>query len=216
MKLNKEYWIDQLGEGWTSKLKDTLKDPYMEKLMNFLSTEYAMNTVYPKRENLFKAFKDCPWDKLKVVIVCKEPYSDGNANGLALGNNFSSTFLSSQLLELFDIVEKEYYDGLCLEWDFTLENWANQGILMLNTALSVRENRPGSHSKPWKKFILATINAINEYQPGTVFILWDRHSKVLLPYVKDKHHVLFYKGTNEVLKNTNQILYTKHEETLFW
>ena len=87
---------------------------------------------------------------------------------------------------------------------------------MLNTALSVRENRPGSHSKPWKKFILATINAINEYQPGTVFILWDRHSKVLLPYVKDKHHVLFYKGTNEVLKNTNQILYTKHEETLFW
>ena len=80
MKLNKEYWMDQLGEGWTSKLRDTLRDPYMEKLMNFLSTEYAMNTVYPKRENLFKAFKDCPWDKLKVVIVCKEPYSDGNAN----------------------------------------------------------------------------------------------------------------------------------------
>ena len=83
MTLNKQFWVNKLGEGWALKLRDTLKDPYMQKLMEFLQTEYALNTVYPEKKDVFKAFKACPWDDLKIVILGQDPYYNGDANGMA-------------------------------------------------------------------------------------------------------------------------------------
>ena len=101
MKLSKEFWVNQLGEGWTSKLRGILRDPYMEKLMKYIQIDYALNTVYPEKKNLFRAFKACPFEKVKIVILGQDPYYNGDANGLAFGNDNSATFTSKYLLKIF-------------------------------------------------------------------------------------------------------------------
>ena len=228
MKLNKEFWVDQLGEGWTSKLRDTLRDPYMEKLMTFLQTEYALNTVYPEKKNLFRAFKACPFEKVKIVILGQDPYYNGDANGLAFGNDDSAAYTSRSLLKIFNVIERDYYDGLCLDFDFSLENWSDQGILMLNTALTVRKNKPGSHTKQWKKFTSAVLESLNDYAPGTVFMLWGGHAKAFIPYLSENMHILTsehpayavrqgnrdWNCTN--FKEANEILLEKYGTEIKW
>lgn len=190
MTLNKQFWVNKLGEGWALKLRDTLKDPYIQKLMEFLQTEYALNTVYPEKKDVFKAFKACPWDDLKIVILGQDPYYNGDANGMAFANNVNTNLRSRSILKIHSLIEREYYDGLCLDFDFTLEDWANQGVLLLNTALTVRAGKPGSHTKQWKKFTSAVLTAINDYHPGIVFMLWGGHAKAFAPHLSENMHVL--------------------------
>ena len=74
MQYGKQFWINQLGEKWTNQMQDTLRSPYMDKLMGFLSTEYALNTIMPEKSKVFLPFKLCPWEDLKVVIIGHEPF----------------------------------------------------------------------------------------------------------------------------------------------
>tara|TARA_R110000868_G_scaffold351806_1_gene613070 strand:- start:969 stop:1640 length:672 start_codon:yes stop_codon:yes gene_type:complete len=223
MRFGKQFWVEELGEKWALQLKDTLRDPYMGKLMDFLSTEYALNTVYPPRKEIFNAFKFCPWDKLKIVILGQSPHLNGEANGLCFADRYTSTYHSTSLCKIYECIEREYCpQGFYLDFDFTLEKWAKQGVLLLNTSLTTRKESNESHKKPWKKFISAVLNNINEYSPGTIFILWGKEAQALIPHIKEHNHILsFNLPSNEDwhcpnFKEADKIIMDLYRETIKW
>jgi uracil-DNA glycosylase len=170
---NKAYWTEQLGEKWALNLKDILRDPYMNKLMDFVALEYAMRTIYPAdQKDVFKSFKLCPWDDVKVVIIGKEVGFHTGIFPLPYSDDYIHTFHNGSLNKISSCIEREYYGGLNLDFDYSLEHWMQQGILFLNTAMTVERGKSGSHIKPWKKFYEAVIHQIKEYKPGTIFLLW--------------------------------------------
>jgi uracil-DNA glycosylase len=192
MKLSKEFWEKRLGKEWTSKLQDMLKSEYAEKLNNFLNKAYSTAVIYPDRKDLFSAFADTPFDKVKVVVLDREPYLDGRGAGGAYANKFDVFTYSPPVMKIFEQIERDYHDGLCLDFDFTLQRWKEGGVLLLNMALSVERNKIGSHTKPWEKFTKEVIKSINEYHTGVVFMLWGKGAQSYKDMIGDHHHILEY------------------------
>jgi len=227
MKLRKQFWVDHLGEKWAMELKDTLKSKYANKLMSFLATEYALNEIKPAKADIFDAFKLCPWDSLKIVILGSEPCASTMPTGLAFGDKFESIFHSPALCKIFECIEREYYNGLCLDFDFSLEDWAKQGVLLLNRSLTTRVNDDNVHKKPWGKFISAVLNNIVENKPGTIFILWGEEAQLLEPYINKNNHVFTYDDPREFVypakdwhcpnfKEVDKLLIDLYGDTIKW
>jgi len=230
MKYGKQFWVEELGEKWALQLKDTLKSPYATKLMDYISVQYAMNDIRPARKNVFKAFRACPWDSLKVVILGTEPSIASTANGLAFGDTYTSQFHSTSLTTIFDCVEREYYiedRRLNLDFDFSLEDWAKQGVLLLNRNLTSKKNVPRCYQKQWGTFNSAVLNAINEYKPGTIFILWGKEAQALEPHIKKTNYVLKFDEPGKYadkgkdwhcpnFKEANDILLKLNNEQIKW
>lgn len=187
----KQFWIKRLGKGWAMQLKSILKSPYETKLMNFLSTEYAMNEIVPIRSDVFNAFKLCPWDSVRVVIIGSGPSAGSQPNGLAYGDKFTTLFHSSQLCTIHECLEKER-GGFYLDFDFTLENWAKQGVLLLNKCLTSRVHDQDSHRKQWGKFISEVLNVLNENKQGIIYVLWGKEMQLLKPHLEKNNHILTY------------------------
>ena len=143
---------------------------------------------------------------------------------MSFGDNFVSTFSSPDLCKIMDCVEREFYNGLNLNFDFTLEDWASQGVLLLNRQLTIRKKDRGEHTKPWGKFISAVLNALSESKPGTIFILWGKENQKLAPYLEKNNHVLMFDHPNESnndwhcpnFKETNKLLTELTKETIKW
>ena len=170
---NKAYWVEQLGEKWALNLKDILRDPYMDKLMNFIAIEYAMKTVYPVDQNdIFNSFRLCPWDNVQLVIIGKEVGFHTGLFSLPYSDEYIQSYHNGSLNEISSCIEREYYNGLNIGFDYSLEDWARQGVLFLNTAGTVEKGNSGSHIKPWRKFYEAVLMQIKLYKPGTIFFLW--------------------------------------------
>lgn len=225
---SKQFWINQLGQEWAMKLKPVLKSEYMEKLMDFLQVEYALKDVRPHdKKEVFQAFRLTPYNDIKVVIIGQEPYHIGGASGLAYGDG-PSMFRSGTLCKIVDQVERIYYpDEVFTDFDNSLEHWAKQGVLLLNTALTTRTGEPGSHRRPWQRFIEGVLNEINDYKPGTIFILWGTDAQKLIPYISDKNYVLKYEHPTKAVqsfkdwhcpnfKEADQILMDLYGETIEW
>jgi len=228
MQLTKKYWVDKLGLDWANALKDVLRDPYMEKLMKFLNTEYSKSEIYPDRQDVFRAFKMCPFDKMKVVIVGLDPAWTPSPNGLAYGTNSTETFLGITYSEIRKRIENDFHNGLCIDFDFTFEKWANQGVLLLNTALTAPKYRTAAHQKPWNKFTRTVIQAINDYRPGTVFMFWGEETQYLISDLKNQDVLVsehpasagkqYQDWDTEIFKNCNKLLTEKYGEdsTIEW
>jgi uracil-DNA glycosylase len=225
MKYGKQFWIDSLGKGWAMQLKDTLKSPYGSKLMEFLDVQYAMNKVYPHKDYIFSAFKLCPWEDLKIVIIGDAPVTVGSPNGLAYGNDANSMFFGPEVQQIYDCISKEYYsDAINLEFDFSLRSWARQGVLMLNTSLT--RTNDTFHSKQWNKFINAVLNAINDHCPGTIFMLWGNYRN-LKNSINKNNYVLEYDAIEDYIytekdwncpnfKEADKILLNLNNEVIKW
>ena len=226
MKTGKQFWVDKLGEGWTKQLKDLLKSNYGDKLINFLSTEYALHKVAPDYQDIFKPFKLCPWESLRIVILDSEVWVNNIANGLAYGSKGEAFLYNADAGIIQTCIEKQYHDGkLYMEFDFTLESWAQQGILLINRNPTVRTNLPNSHQKQWNKFTSAVLNTINEYAPGTIFVLWGKENQSLKPYIKKHNYVLEFNHPKDYLgknwdcpnfKEIDEILYNLNGEKIKW
>jgi uracil-DNA glycosylase len=225
MKLTKQFWVDKLGEGWTMQMKDLLRSPYSQKLIDFLGTEYALNDCVPLKSDVFNAFKLCSWEEVKIVIIGPEPHSMGGANGLAYGNG-SCMFNTNTICRIYECIEREYRPGgFYLEFDFSLENWAKQGVLLLNMSLTTRTDSPGSHKKPWGKFISEVLNQLNNNKSGIIFIFWTEESKAIIPHIDPKHYVLSnvspigapeYKWECSNFKEANEILKKRKKKEINW
>lgn len=229
MQYGKQFWTEKLGEKWALQLKDTLRSEYATKLMKFVGTEYALQDCQPAKEDIFNAFKLCPWDSVRIVILDYKPHTYCyGANGLAFGDKHSSQFQSPPLGRIYDCIEREYYDGLNLNFDISLQEWAKQGVLLLNRQLTVRVNDNGEHTKPWGKFISAVLNVLNEYKPGTIYFLWGKGNQILKPHLEKNNHVLTFDHPSDYcqietkdwhcpnFKEANKLLMSMTKEEIKW
>lgn len=160
-------WKQQLSEEW--------EKPYFRQLTDFVRGEYATHTVYPPARSIFAAFDACPFDKVKVVILGQDPYhGPRQANGLSFSVN-PGIPLPPSLQNIF----KEVHDdtGAPLPTDGDLSRWATQGVLLLNSSLTVREGAAGSHQGAgWETFTDAVIRRLAEKRENLVFILWGNYA----------------------------------------
>lgn len=168
----------RIESSWKSELADEWQKSYFVDLTAFVRLAYADKThpVYPAGRNIFAAFDECPFDKVKVVIIGQDPYhGPGQANGLSFSVN-PGVELPPSLVNIF----KEAADDLGLpqtSTDGNLERWARQGVLLLNSTLTVEAHRAGSHQgKGWEQFTDAVIRHLNDHRENLVFILWGSYA----------------------------------------
>ena len=177
----------QIEDSWKSLLNDELEASYFIDLMRFISREYESQVVYPSKDKIFNAFNHCSFNETKVVIVGQDPYHGINqANGSCFSVNDGVRFPPS-LKNIF----KELNDdlGITPPLSGNLERWSQQGILMLNATLTVREKSPGSHQKKgWEQFTDAVIKLLNDKQSNLVFILWGAYAQKKGRIIDRKKH----------------------------
>lgn len=189
VKLGIEQWEAIIGKDWAQRLSKILLSEGMEKLMEFVSHEYNTFVVYPDMQDVFKAFRLCPPGNLKVVILGQDPYHDGSATGLAFANSENTVKMSPSLEQIWKECEKAT-ETISIDFDVTLESWAKQGVLLLNTALTVKKSSPTSHSPFWHPFTRAVLKHINDNFNGLHICLWGSHARSFgETFNKDIHHI---------------------------
>jgi len=200
-----EHFKKQLDEKWIPILTPLIEDSRFETI---LSTIVSSKGFEPNIANLFKAFKACPYDDLKVVILGQDPYPQQNvATGLAFGYVGDKTPASLQIIleELSENIE-EYNEWLFLDKQ-SLEHWANQGVLLLNSALSVELNLPGSHQKVWKYFIEGLLRELSIKNTAIVYVLLGKVAQSFEPFIRQ--------NTNYILKAAHPAADTYRNERIF-
>jgi len=172
----------KLEEGWRNELANELDQPYFKELKDFLIAERSSYTIYPKGGHIFRAFNTTPFKKIKVVIIGQDPYhGDGQAEGLS----FSVPMGIKAPPSLGNIYKELKEDiGFKMPSHGHLIHWAEQGVLMLNSVLTVRANQPASHKgKGWERFTDKAIETASLHKNNLVFILWGR-------YAQDKENLI--------------------------
>ena len=179
---------------WTALLKSEFEKPYFKKLQKFIADEQKMFTIYPQHEDVFRAFELTSYADTRVVILGQDPYHGVNqANGLCFSVQ-SDVAIPPSLKNIF----KELQSDLNFKIDKeilshgNLEQWARQGVLMLNTTLTVRAGEAGSHQgRGWESFTDEVIRIVNNKSHPVVFVLWGASArKKRLLINADKHHII--------------------------
>ena len=160
-----------INNDWLTAVSDEFKKPYYKELFEFVKREYANNVIYPPAEDIFNAFHFTPLSKVKVVILGQDPYhNEHQAHGLSfsvLPGNDTPPSLQNMYKELQSDL------GCYIPNNGYLKKWADQGVLMLNTVLTVRAHNANSHQgHGWELFTDAIIRAVNEQDRPIVFLLW--------------------------------------------
>ncbi|HAH22549.1 MAG TPA: uracil-DNA glycosylase, partial [Prolixibacteraceae bacterium] len=198
-----EKLLYRLGYEWFDELKGEFDKPYMQQLGTFVSQRRKQVTVYPGRGEMFKAFQTTPFMDVKVVILGQEPYNDGSANGLAFAINNGTIPVPRSLENINRELENDVHDGFSLFKRTSLEEWTSQGVLMLNSCLSVEAGKPTSHSRiGWQKFTASAIKAlVNRPGKPLVFILWGNPViDTLRPYLQDTKHLILSASDPSLVK----------------
>ena len=161
---------------WQQQLQGEFDKPYFAKLVGFVKQEYAKHTVYPPGKLIFNAFNQCPFDKVKVVLIGQDPYHEpGQAHGLCFSVNDGVQFPPS-LGNIFKEIQDDI--GTPIPASGNLTRWAQQGVLLLNATLTVREHQAGSHQRQgWEEFTDAVIRILSEKREHLVFILWGSYAQ---------------------------------------
>ena len=163
------------NNNWDIILKEEINKTYFRELVNFLNEENKTKIIYPKKEDLFKALKYTDYENVKVVILGQDPYhGEGEANGLCFSVN-SNIKIPPSLKNIF----KELKSDLNIDRINTdLSDWAKQGVLLLNTVLTVEKDKPLSHrNKGWEVFTDTIISKLNEKDSRIVFVLWGNSAR---------------------------------------
>ena len=180
----------KIEDSWKQVLKDEFEKPYFGQIVNFLKTEKAAGKIiFPTGANLFNAFDKTPFKNVKVVILGQDPYHGyGQAHGLSFSVQ-SGTKLPPSLQNIF----KEIKSDIGIENSSgDLTPWAEQGVLLLNAALTVRDGEPLSHAKiGWAQFTDAVIKIISEKKENVIFLLWGKFAQDKQILINtDSHYVL--------------------------
>lgn len=182
----------KIHPSWKALLHDEFSKPYFLQLITFLKTEKVLNkTIYPPGPLIFNAFNTTPFEKVSVVIIGQDPYHGPNqAHGLSFSVQ-TGIKLPPSLVNIFKEMENDV--GIKRPENYgNLTKWAEQGVLLLNAALTVRAGEPFSHAKyGWAEFTDAVIKTISDKTSGTVFLLWGKFAQekqILID--QTKHHIL--------------------------
>ena len=216
----------KVNNNWDIILKDEYEKEYFKNLLNYINEEYNNKTVYPLKENIFKALEYTDYNDIKVVILGQDPYhGEGEAQGLSFSipNDIKIT---PSLRNIF----KELKNDLNIERTNTdLSDWAKQGILLLNAILTVCKDTPLSHKdKGWEIFTDEIIKKINEREDPVIFILWGNYARSKKKLITNKNHYIIEsvhpsplsasRGffDSKPFSKTNNILNSINKESIRW
>lgn len=177
----------------TSKDWAEILNPLIEKHKKDLINIRSDDEVFPSKELRFRAFKECDLTDANVVIIGQDPYPKrGDAQGLcfSLPEGRSSPSMRIILREMCDNTNQNYEALRTHPRAFSWEHLPQQGVLLLNTALTVVEGRAGSHSKYWKGFTEDLVETLSEARPDLIWVLWGNHAKALEPHIKESKAIL--------------------------
>ena len=166
----------KIAADWKALLQEEFDKPYFEELIRFVKEEYATHRIYPRGSNIFRAFDKCPFERLKVVIIGQDPYHGPNqAHGLCFSVANGVPHPPS-LQNIFKEVAADI--GTPIPTSGNLDRWAEQGVLLLNAVLTVREHEAASHAgRGWERFTDAVVRAISEHKQGVVYMLWGSYAQ---------------------------------------
>jgi uracil-DNA glycosylase len=179
----------KLEESWKVQLYDEFEKIYFQNLINFVKKEYASTVCYPPGKQIFNAFDKCSFKNIKVVILGQDPYHGPNqANGLCFSVSDGVPFPPS-LINIFKEIKKDL--GTEIPNSGNLERWAEQGVLLLNATLTVRDNQAGSHQKQgWETFTDAVISKLNQEKENLVFLLWGAFAQNKGKFIDTSKHLV--------------------------
>ena len=216
-----------IGNDWDECLHGEFKKPYYKKLRQFLKKEYVEEAIYPKVDDLWTAFKLTPFNKVKVVILGQDPYhGPGQAHGLSFSVK-RGVKTPPSLRNMFKELSEDI--GCAIPEDGTLSGWAEQGVLMLNTVLTVRESEAHSHKKQgWETFTDEVIQQLSARETPVVFVLWGRPAQEKKRLIDLSRHAIVesfhpsplsasrgFFGSRPYSK-VNEILEARNEEPIDW
>lgn len=215
-----------IGNNWDNILKEEINKPYFKELIRFLNEESKVKTIFPHKTNLFRALKLTDYNDVKVVILGQDPYfNDGEANGLCFSVN-DGIRIPPSLRNIF----KELKEDLNIDRTNTdLSDWAKQGILLLNTVLTVEKGKAFSHrNKGWETFTDKIIEKLNDKEDPIVFILWGSPARSKKVLITNKKHMIVesthpspfayfhgFQGSKPFSK-TNNLLKSVNKQEINW
>lgn len=216
----REASMAMLTNDWAIALKDEFRKDYYRDLYQFVREEYNATTVYPPADDIFNALHFTPLSEVKVVILGQDPYHNVHqAHGLCFSVLPDQPEIPPSLQNIYKELQSDL--GCKIPNNGYLEKWARQGVLMLNTVLTVRAHQANSHqNKGWEKFTDAIIREVNKIDRPVVYLLWGRPAQSKIPMLTNPKHLILkaphpsplsaYRGffgckhfsqTNDFLKN---------------
>lgn len=219
--------MSMITNDWLTELGDEFKKPYYKKLYQFVLQEYNTTQVFPPAEDIFNAFHFTSLSEVKVVIIGQDPYHNvGQAHGLCFSVK-PDVEIPPSLVNIYQELHDDL--GCYIPNNGYLVKWAKQGVLMLNTVLTVRAHVPNSHrGKGWEEFTDAAIRALNRQDRPIVFILWGRPAQMKKSMLNNPHHLILeaphpsplsaYRGFfgSKPFSKTNRFLKEHGEKPIDW
>lgn len=181
--------MHQINNDWDNVLTDIFQTEKYQKLNDFLNEEYNNHTIYPIKENIFNALKLTSYKDVKVVIIGQDPYHEPNqAHGLAF-SVLDGIKLPPSLKNIYKEIESDL--GIKMGVSGNLTKWANQGVLLLNNVLTVREHEANSHKgKGWEFVTDSIVEKLNEREEQIIFVFWGNNAKSKQKLVTNPNHVI--------------------------
>lgn len=175
---------------WLDTLKDEFSKPYYKELYKFVKNEYDNHVIYPPADDIFNAFHFTPLSEVKVLILGQDPYhNEHQAHGLCFSVLPDQPEIPPSLQNIYKELQSDL--GCYIPNNGYLEKWARQGVLMLNTVLTVRAHQANSHQgKGWEQFTDAIINAVNAQDRPVVYLLWGRPAQSKIPMLTNPKHLI--------------------------
>lgn len=198
-----------IGNEWDEIIGGEFEKPYYKELRAFLKNEYFSRKIYPDMHDIFNALKYTPYNSVKAVILGQDPYhGEGQAHGLCFSVKKGVTPPPS-LVNIFKELNSDL--GIPIARHGELTDWAKNGVLLLNTALTVREGAPNSHKgKGWEIFTDAVISALNQRNAPIVFILWGANAKAKASLITNPIHLKLTAAHPSPLSAYNGFFGCKH------
>ena len=176
-----------IGNTWDSLLTEEVNKEYFKELINYVNNEYKQKTIYPKKTEVFNAFKYTDYNNVKVVILGQDPYHGPNqAEGLSFSVS-NEVLKPPSLKNIFKELESDL--KIPFPEHNSLKPWAQEGVLLLNAVLTVEEHKPASHAnKGWETFTDEIIKILNKKEEPVVFILWGNYAREKKAYITNPIH----------------------------
>lgn len=182
--------MSMLTNDWSLALKDEFNKPYYRDLYRFVKEEYSTKVVYPPADDIFNALHLTPLKDVKVLILGQDPYhNEHQAHGLSFSVLPDQKDIPPSLQNIYKELQEDL--GCYIPNNGYLKKWADQGVLMLNTVLTVRAHEANSHQgRGWEKFTDAIIQAVNQKDEPVVYMLWGRPAQSKIPMLTNPKHLI--------------------------
>ena len=182
--------MGMIQNDWLEEISDEFRKPYYAQLFQFVKKEYSTYVVYPPAEDIFNAFHFTPLSKVKVVILGQDPYHNVNqAHGLSFSVKPDQKEIPPSLVNIYQELHEDL--GCYIPNNGYLKKWADQGVLMLNTVLTVRAHQANSHQgRGWEQFTDAVIEAVNRQDRPVVYMLWGRPAQSKIPMLTNPNQLI--------------------------